>query len=505
MNARWQRVNEVFDAAIALPADERAGYVSDRAGDDLALRDEVMSLVDAHERAGSFLEQPAGQPSGADASGASPFLKPGDEIGAYRIEAELGRGGMGVVYLAEDRKLGRRVALKALAPHFGADVQRRERLRTEARAAARLSHPGIATVFALEELDGHLLIVGEYVAGRTLRAELEAGPVPLDRVLDVAAQLAHALSAAHAAGIVHRDLKPENVMCSDTGVVKILDFGVARSLADTGLAAHRLTDAGVLVGTPAYMSPEQLEGHDADARSDLFAFGVLIYELATGVHPFDGASPASTIARILGVEPTPASQIRRQVPAELDRVIARCLQKRPEGRYQSTSDLALDLEPRRPGGRITPSRALATEPGGNAAAPSASPDVRWWRLHQVCLVGVYALMTATAWWACRRIESDWTIAGFLVAVFAASLNGTLRVHMLFTERHNRPAFRSELRRSTPWLRGSDTVFGLVLLVLAGFLARPATPWSVVLGAVGAGVIIVSIAVEPATAQAAFEE
>jgi serine/threonine protein kinase len=355
MNERWQLVNDLFDAALAQPVAERGRFISEQAREDAALRDEVVSLLDAHDRAGSFLEKPAGLADDPLGTTLPPAPKPGDDVGAYRIEGELGRGGMGVVYLAEDTRLGRKVALKALAPHFVADEHRRERLRTEARSAARLSHPGIAAVFALEELDGHLFIVGEYVSGRTLRAELDAGPMPLDRVLDVAAQLASALGAAHVAGVIHRDLKPENVMCSDSGPVKILDFGVARSIGETSQASHRLTDAGVLVGTPAYMSPEQLEGHDADARSDVFAFGVLVYELATGVHPFEGASRASIIAAILGTEPTPASEIRRRLSPGFERVIQRCLQKRPEERYQSTSDLALDLEQLKAGNRAPPS------------------------------------------------------------------------------------------------------------------------------------------------------
>jgi serine/threonine protein kinase len=501
MNAHWQRVNELFNAALTRPAADRARFVADRAREDVLLRDEVLSLIDAHEQAGSFLEKPAGLTGGADHDDVPPILKPGDTIGAYHIEAELGRGGMGMVYLAEDLKLGRKVALKALPPHFIADTHRRERLRKEARAAARLSHPGIATVFALEELDDHLFIVGEYVPGRTLRAELDAGLVSVDRVIDVAAQLAAALGAAHAAGVIHRDLKPENVMCSDAGLVKILDFGVARSLGETGRTTQRLTDAGMLVGTPAYMSPEQLEGSDVDARSDMFAFGVLIYELATGVHPFDGASPASIIARILGAEPKPARDVRRQLPPELERVIGRCLQKRPEDRYQSTADLAVDLAQLRTAGR-TPPPSVPT-PARKTAGPTAPPAVRWWRVHQVAIAGVYAAMTLAAWLASHGIKADWIPPAILIAVLSAALNGTLRVHMLFTERHNPQAFRSELRRSSPWLRVSDVVFGLVLLVIAGLLAKPLGPWSVFLGAVGAGIITVSIAVEPATIHAAF--
>jgi predicted Ser/Thr protein kinase len=513
MSELWERVNALFHAALERPGADQARFVTEQAGENEALREEVLSLLDAHQRAGSFLDtpavdlQPPALPSGDEPAAHRDglgHLTPGCTIGSYRIERELGRGGMGVVYLAEDTRLARKVALKVLAPGYSRDEQRRERLRKEARAAARLSHPGIATVFALEELDGELFITSEFVAGRTLRDELEAGEVPVDRLVDIAVQVARALAAAHGEGVVHRDLKPENIISSDQHVVKILDFGVARSVTP-GVADRRLTATGVIVGTQAYMSPEQLESANVDFRSDVFSFGVLLYELATGVHPFEGSSPASTMARIMAAQPAPVSELRRQLPPDFDRIVAKCLEKEPSARYQSTLDLVVDLERLQRGDRVS-GRHLAAAGGAGASgrsAPAPASQIRWWRVHQAVVVGLYAALTAAAWFATERATADWTRAAFFAAVGAAALNGTLRVHLLFTERHNRPAFRGEMRRASLWLRLSDVVFGCVLLTLAVPSARAHIAMAIVLAACGAGSIIVSVAVEPATTHAAF--
>ncbi len=518
MSDQWRRVNELFDAALSQPPDQRVAFVAARAGHDSAVRDEVLSLLDAHDRAGRFLESPARGPG--DAPSASPET-PDRPIGSYLIERELGRGGMGIVYLAEDQRLGRKVALKALAPEWTRDPKRRERLRAEARAAARLSHPNIGTVYALEEIDGELFISSEYLPGRTLRQELEAGVMPLDRVFDIGAQVARGLAAAHAAGIVHRDLKPENVAVGEQGGVKILDFGIARAAApDAAQGSSRLTEPGAIIGTPGYMSPEQIDAEEVDFRSDLFSFGVVLYELATGVHPFEGRTPASTIGRILAFDPRPPSQWRA-LPAEFDRIVRRCLQKRRDDRYQSTSDLALDLEQLGAGAPARAAVAGAAEgpamdadsragvlaherqSAGTTRDRQPSPGERWWRVHQVSLVGVYATVCVIAGIANEWVARDWSNALFFGCVAAAALNGTLRVHLLFTERHNPAAFKGELRRARPWLRGSDLIIGLVLLGLAVPVAAIHISVAIALAAVGSGAIVASIAVEPATTDAAF--
>src|SRR5262249_22548184 len=232
-------------------------------------------------------------------------LPPGAVVGTYTIVREIGRGGMGRVYLATDARLGRTVALKALAPHLLRDPAQRERLRREARAAAMLSHPGICTVYALEEVDGDLFIATEFVDGRTLSEEIQSRhPRSSADVVRTAQELARALAAAHASGVVHRDLKPDNVMRTRDGRLKILDFGLAR-IESPRMPAGLVTQPGVVVGTPAYMAPEQINGTAVDARADVFAYGVLMYEYACGVHPFEGGSPLAVVARVLESDARP--------------------------------------------------------------------------------------------------------------------------------------------------------------------------------------------------------
>ncbi|MEP6783798.1 MAG: serine/threonine-protein kinase, partial [Acidobacteriota bacterium] len=270
---RWQRVGDLFDRALATPHADRLSFVRS-SSEPSEVQDEVIALLKSHDESEGFLEPPA-------------LLEAGAQFGSYRVERILGRGGMGVVYLAHDSRLQRSVALKALPPHLFRDDRMRSRLRQEARAAAALSHPSIATVFALEEHGDQIFIASEYLEGRTLREELAAGALAPARALEIARALAAALQAAHGRGIVHRDLKPENIILTPHGV-KVLDFGLAQfdAAAHDLASVTRLTDPGVMAGTPPYMAPEQLLGKPTDARTDQFAFGVLLYEMITGRHPF---------------------------------------------------------------------------------------------------------------------------------------------------------------------------------------------------------------------------
>ncbi len=331
-------------------------------------------------------------------------LQIGGVVDHYRLLEKLGEGGMGVVWLAEDTRLGRKVAIKFLPPEAARDAVRRQRFEQEARAAAAISHPGIATVHELAETEGRTYIVFEYVPGRTLRSHVVRGGLQPEELLDIAGDIAEALAAAHTASVVHRDLKPENVMRTPAGTCKVLDFGVARfTTATTPDSAtesrSHLTSAGMVVGTVAYMAPEQLVGKEVDFRCDIFSFGTLIYELATGVHPFQGGNSASTIAAIMTAEPPPITQWNRLQPAELERIVRKCLRKRREERYQSTKDLAVDLANLKRDSDERPSSVGAipapVHPGDDSlfhkifASFGATPR-RWWELHQLFALFVYA-------------------------------------------------------------------------------------------------------------------
>ncbi len=272
----------------------------------------------------------------------------GTLLGHYRIVEVLGTGGMGTVYLAEDTRLQRRVALKVLAREL-ADPDRRERFEREARAAAALNHPNIVTIHSVEEVAGTPFLTLELIEGETLAAAIPAGGLPLDRVLEIAIPLADAVGAAHQRGITHRDLKPANIMVSRDGRLKVLDFGLAklkedaRLIGEAGMPTASLTGEGRIVGTVAYMSPEQAEGKPVDQRSDVFSLGVILYEIATGVRPFKGDTHMSILSAIIKDTPVSITEVRRDLPRELAKIVNRCLAKDVEDRYQTAKDLRNDL------------------------------------------------------------------------------------------------------------------------------------------------------------------
>ncbi len=279
------------------------------------------------------------------------MLSPGDRLGPYEIIGPLGAGGMGEVWRARDTRLGREVALKVLVGGHAENPAMRERFEREARAISALAHPSICTLYDIGEHEGSHFLVMEYLEGETLAARLARGPLPLDSALKLGGEIAAALAAAHARGIVHRDLKPGNVMLTRSGA-KLLDFGLARlhaaSHGETELGfretvAEPLTGEGTILGTLQYMAPEQLEGREADARSDIFAFGCVLYEMATGRKAFTGTSRASLASAILSSEPAPLSTVRPASPPGLDRLVAACLAKDPATRWHSAADLAREL------------------------------------------------------------------------------------------------------------------------------------------------------------------
>ncbi|HVS30800.1 MAG TPA: serine/threonine-protein kinase, partial [Thermoanaerobaculia bacterium] len=270
----------------------------------------------------------------------------------YRVTSKLGSGGMGVVYEAEDTSLGRLVALKFLPLEFAQDASMLERFQREARAASALNHPGICTVYAIDHHEGQHFIAMELLEGETLAERIRRGPVDLPQLLDLGIQIADALESAHAKGIVHRDIKPANIFINARGQAKILDFGLAKiemrrsatgQSEATTARANELTKAGTTLGTVSYMSPEQARGHLTDARSDLFSLGAVLYQMATGILPFQGDTQAVIFDAILNRDPAPISQVSPTLPAELGRIIGRALEKDRALRYQSATDLKTEL------------------------------------------------------------------------------------------------------------------------------------------------------------------
>lgn len=491
----FERIKELFQAALEQKPADRKAFLDQACQGDEVLFQELVSLLAEHEKDDNFLEIPSleSEPS---------TLEAGDLIGVYRIERELGRGGMGVVYLAEDTRLHRRVALKALAPHIVADPKQKERLRSEARIAASLSHPAIATVYALEESEGHLYIASEYVEGENLRSELQQGPLSPDALLDLAIEVVQGLVAAHAEGVIHRDLKPENIMRNKKGQLKILDFGVAIA-PERDLREEPLTEPGTLLGTPSYMAPEQLKGETVDFRCDIFTFGILFYELASGSNPFRGETPISTIAKILESEPVPLSKFTSS-PVQLDRIVERCLPKDPEQRYPSTPKLLEDLERARTEIKSDLSEEEPVFQHGRDKS-SSQPNLHsfWWVIHQVLVLALYGSMVWALWQVKEWTSDVWTLLVFFGVFGCAAVNGTLRTHLLFTARFNATFIHSELGRAAPWLRRIDGLFAALLLLGAFALAFDHQLLAGFLAGIAMGYVVVFLIVEPATTRARF--
>lgn len=362
MSTAWEELERIFTAARLLPPQARAEFVARSCGTE-EMRRETLALLAADRASGDFLTKPALERLAHSVGVTGWNLHPGDRLGVYTITRLLGAGGMGEVWRARDDRLGRDVAIKVLLPHFSNDADRVRRFGSEARAAGAMNHPNIVTVYDVGEHDGMPYLVAECLEGRNLRQRLEAGPVPADEAVVLALAMTRGLAAAHASGIVHRDLKPENIFIRSDGGVKILDFGLAtlQSRVD-GLRTNAGTTASaVIAGTAGYIAPEQLKDEPADARADLFAVGVILYEMLSGRHPFRCASTLDTLNAVLTVSPPDLSAANEQVPASLSSVVMRLLEKAPSVRFQTAIDLAWALEqrPRSASGRIEDARPLA--------------------------------------------------------------------------------------------------------------------------------------------------
>jgi eukaryotic-like serine/threonine-protein kinase len=342
---RWQKVQTLLSGALAQPADARGPFLDEACAGDPGLRHEVESLLEWEEKEPEFLERPAAEAHASLAGGPEASDLSGNSVGHYQVLSKLGEGGMGVVYRARDSRLDRHVALKLLPDEFAHDAARLARFEREAKLLASLSHPNIATLHGLEETDGRKFIVMELVEGRTLAHRLRKGPLPVDEALDVCRQIAEGLEAAHEKGVIHRDLKPGNVMITRDGKAKILDFGLARGANHDGPAedpSRSTTGAGVILGTAAYMSPEQATGKPVDKRTDIWSFGCILYECLTGVQPFQARTLPETNANVLGGPPD-WGRLPDRTPATIRLLLRWCLQKDPAHRLHDASDARIAI------------------------------------------------------------------------------------------------------------------------------------------------------------------
>jgi len=395
---RWKQVDDVLQSVLDLPPEQREAFLRQACAGDEALEREVRSLLESERQAGRFLEHLAievaaravARKQSEDAQDRVDSLI-GRTVSHYRIVARLGGGGMGVVYKAQDTKLPRFVALKFLPEALAHKPEALERLKREAYTASSLNHPNICVVYDIDQFEGQPFIVMEFLEGQTLKDRIAANPMDTGELLELAVQIVSGLDAAHAKGVTHRDIKPANIFVTTHAQVKILDFGLAKLTVGAGLVpalterpqgvplqemptapivdADALTSPGTLIGTVAYMSPEQARGENVDTRTDLFSFGAVLYEMATGRQPFQGSSTAVIFAAILTEAPTPASELNPALPAKLEEVINKALEKHREVRYQDASDLRADL------------RWLKRDRDSARAAPARRPlAVKYWQL-----------------------------------------------------------------------------------------------------------------------------
>src|SRR5262245_44145590 len=353
---RWGQIKEIYDRALYLSRDEREVFLAEACAADDDLRREIETLLAAHEDAGSFLQSPALEVAALEIVSdevTSPTVQLiGRELANYRIVSLLGRGGMGEVYLAEDKRLHRKIALKLLPSEFTNDAERVRRFERESKAASATNHPNILTIYEIGQAEGLRFIATEFVDGVTLRQSMQRDGMSIAESLSVAIQVAGAVSAAEEAGIIHSDIKPESVMVRRNGMVKVLDFGLAKltepnlPVMDSQAATlqRNSTDTGVVMGTPRYMSPEQVRGEKVDARSDIFSLGVTLYEMLTGRAPFTGATAGDYLASILKDDPPELTEMNSKVTPQLGRLVRRCLEKQPERRFHSAHDFGYALE-----------------------------------------------------------------------------------------------------------------------------------------------------------------
>ena len=475
---RWSQIKAVFNGALEQPPESRAAWLQRECGSDAALRADAERLLRTHDTLDAFLDQPpqvepedvvlaaSSVEGGLQTALSDAGWHAGDRIGEYEIIRAIGRGGMGVVYLATDRRLHRNVALKSLPASLANSPELRERLKREARAAATIAHSAVATVYSLEEVDGHLLLASEFLDGRTLRLVIDEGPVDVATARHIALQLARGLRAAHEAGVIHRDLKPENIVVGPGGGAKIVDFGIAWLEHPTSTHHAKLTREGAMIGTPAYMAPELLQGGPPDARTDIFAFGVIVAEMLLGRHP----------AMVSSITPVEA----------LMRVADRARDPDPGRRYATAGELVAVLE------------SMTT---GTMDAVRVRSARYWWEFHQGAAALSYAVMLVPAWLAKEQIGGLEGRSFFIATAVAALVASMLRLHLWFMSRQHAGELPWARRRSAPFIRLAD-IFLVVSLVIGAGLVAAQSVLDVVLLVLAVGVAVAFAFIEPSTARAA---
>ena len=477
---RWSQIKGLFHGALERPAEARTAWLRAECGGDAALLADAERLLHSFDTLGGFLDQPAqvdpedvalaalpeGEPDGA-------AWGPGDRVGEFEIIRAIGRGGMGVVYLATDRRLRRNVALKSLPASLAGNPELRERLKREARAAATITDRAVATVFSLEEVEGHLLLASEFLDGRTLRTLIDEGPIDVRTAREIALQVARGLRAAHDAGVIHRDLKPENIVVGPGGTAKIVDFGIAWLESPGGTHHTKLTRDGAMIGTPAYMAPEQLVGGVPDARTDIFAFGIILAEMLSGRHPLVAGASAPA------VEPP------------LQRIADRARQPDPARRFADAHELVAALE------GLTGSASVQS---GATGVPERSARF-WWEFHQGAAAVSYAAMLIPAWLARGQIGGLEGRGFFIATAIAALMASMLRLHLWFMSRQHARELAWARRRSAPFIRLADILLVVSLVMGAGLVAAQSA-LDVVLLVLAVGVTIAFAFIEPSTARAA---
>ncbi len=402
MNAeRYKKVDDLFDAALELDASRRASFLEKICGSDTELRCEVESLLAAYDKAEKFIETPAMEVAAISIAQKNSSSHLAEQIGHYRIIALIGEGGMGEVYLAEDTRLNRKIALKILPIQFTKEADRVARFQRESRAASALNHPNIITIFEIGQDQNIHFIASEYIEGDTLRQKLGRGKLRIKEAIEITLQIASALAAAHSAGLVHRDIKPENIMIRHDGYIKVLDFGLVKLLETTDTESNHQdelslsTQTGMVMGTISYMSPEQALGHDVDHRTDIFSLGVVLYEMVTGQLPFKGNTAASTFDAILNKQPTPVTGSNPAVSFEFERVILRMLEKDSELRYQTATDLRAVLK--RLQHNIDSDITASTNITSTSSTRAAQKTVSHWWMKAALVLSLITMLLATAW------------------------------------------------------------------------------------------------------------